>query len=215
MKSLADGLPEEIAKQIHPDWRKNEAEYWETRDNLLDQYRGKWIAFSKGCVIAVESRPVHVLQAAHESGQHPFVVCVGFEEEPYRLRRSSFAYDTSYSGEALPVLRVEFRKSRGVPGLLLDHVIADTGSDTTALPWADCQTLQLDPFQGTPGIIRGVAGGTANTLGFFVWVFLDGREYGCQLHADFSGDERLLGRDVLNSLDVLFRGPLREIVVNP
>jgi len=25
MKSLADGLPPDIARQIHPEWRKNEA----------------------------------------------------------------------------------------------------------------------------------------------------------------------------------------------
>ena len=28
MKSLADELPPEIARQIDPDWRKNEAAYW-------------------------------------------------------------------------------------------------------------------------------------------------------------------------------------------
>ena len=29
MNSLADGLPPQIARQVHPDWRKNEAAYWE------------------------------------------------------------------------------------------------------------------------------------------------------------------------------------------
>jgi hypothetical protein len=38
MKSLADGLPAEIARQVHPDWRKNEAAYWAVRDQLLAQY---------------------------------------------------------------------------------------------------------------------------------------------------------------------------------
>ena len=40
MKSLADGLPPEIARQIHPDWRKNEAAYWAARDQLLGQRLG-------------------------------------------------------------------------------------------------------------------------------------------------------------------------------
>jgi hypothetical protein len=35
MKSLADALPPEFARQIHPDWRKNEAAYWAVRDQLL------------------------------------------------------------------------------------------------------------------------------------------------------------------------------------
>lgn len=61
----------------------------------------------------------------------------------------------------------------------------------------------------------GVGGSTTPTLAFLVWVELDGNEYPCRLQADFAGDERLLGRDVLNRLEILFRGPAREVVVNP
>jgi hypothetical protein len=63
--------------------------------------------------------------------------------------------------------------------------------------------------------MTGVAGGSATTLGFSIWVYLDSTEYECQLHADFTGHERILGRDVLNSLEILFRGPNREVIVNP
>jgi predicted aspartyl protease len=215
MKSLADGLPPEIAQQVHPDWRKNEAGYWAVRDQLLDQYDGLWIGFADGAVIASGTRPVVVFHAAHQAAEHPYVICVGREEQPYRMRRASFNYDSSYPGEALPVIRAEFRRASGVRGLVLDKVIPDTGADTTALPWADCQQLRLNPTQGVPGLMSGVAGGSATTLGFLVWVRLDGKEYPCQLHADFVGNERILGRDVLNSLDVLFRGPNGEVVVNP
>ncbi len=38
MKSLLEGLPPEIAKRIHPDWQRNEADYWAQRDTLLSQY---------------------------------------------------------------------------------------------------------------------------------------------------------------------------------
>jgi len=215
MKSLADGLPPEIAQQLHPDWRKNEAEYWSVRDQLLAQYQGLWIGFADGRVVASGGRPVVVVHAAHDAAEHPYVICVGREQEPYRMRRASFAYDASYPGEPLPVMRVEFRRRSGVPGLVLDQVIADTGADTSCLPWTDCQRLQLNPAQGIPGLMSGVAGGSATTLGFVVRVFLDGSEYQCQLHADFVGHERILGRDVLNSLEVLFRGSSGEVVVNP
>lgn len=215
MKSLADGLPPDIARQIHPDWRKNEAAYWAVRDQLLGQYQGQWIGFADGVVVASGTRPVVVFHAAHQAAEHPYVICVGREDEPYRMRRANFAYDTSYPGEALPVIRAEFRRFSGVSGLVLDAVIPDTGADTSALPWADCQQLPLDPAQGVPGLMSGVAGGSATTLGFLVWVQLDGNEYQCQLHADFVGNERILGRDVLNSLEVLFRGPSGEVVVNP
>ena len=138
MKSLADGLPTDIARQIHPDWRKNEAAYWAVRDQLLGRYEGQWIGFADGMVVASGSRPVVVFHAAHQAAEHPYVICVGRENEPYRMRRANFAYDTSYPGEALPVIRVEFRRVSGVAGLVLDDVIADTGADTSALPWADC-----------------------------------------------------------------------------
>ncbi len=102
MKSLADGLPPEIAQQIHPEWRKNEAAYWEIRESLLDDYGGKWIAFSNGGVIASGPRPDLVFQAAHESGEHPFVICVGHEDEPpYRMRGPRFRHD----GSTMPLPR--------------------------------------------------------------------------------------------------------------
>jgi hypothetical protein len=40
-------------------------------------------------------------------------------------------------------------------------------------------------------------------------------DYPCRLNVDFAGDERILGRDVLNQLEALFRGPVREVVINP
>ena len=63
--------------------------------------------------------------------------------------------------------------------------------------------------------MSGVAGGAAISLMFAVWVFIDGQEHPCRLQADFIGQERILGRDVLNRLDALFRGPAREVVINP
>jgi hypothetical protein len=116
MKSLADQLPPEIARQIHPDWRKNEEAYWAVRDQLLEQYRGQWIGFADGKVIASGTSPVAVFHAAEASGRHPFVTCVGREHEPCRMRRVSFAYDSSYPGEPLPILALEFRTVSGTPG---------------------------------------------------------------------------------------------------
>jgi hypothetical protein len=86
MKSIADQLPPEIARQIHPDRRNNEAGYWAIRDQLLDQFRDQWIGFADGSVIASGSSPVAVFQAAEASGRHPFFICVGREDEPCRAR---------------------------------------------------------------------------------------------------------------------------------
>jgi hypothetical protein len=215
MKSIADQLPPEIARQIHPDRRKNEAAYWAVRDQLLDQYRGQWIGFADGKVVASGTSPVTVFHAAEATGLHPFFICVGREEEPCRIRRAAFPYDAGYLGEALPVIRVEFRPAGGSPGVILDRVIPDTGADASVLPWADCQLLQLTPASGVQGLISGVAGSSVATLAFQIWAWVDGQDYPCRLQADFVGSERILGRDVLNRLEILFRGPASLVVVNP
>ena len=98
MTRIADQLPPEIARQIHPDRRTNEDAYWLVRDQLLKQYQGQWIGFADGKVIASGSSPVAVFHAAEASGLHPFFICVGREAEPCRIRRTAFQYDASYAG---------------------------------------------------------------------------------------------------------------------
>jgi hypothetical protein len=215
MPSLADGLPPEIAALVHPDWRANERAYWAIRDTLLTDYGGQWVAFADGTVVAAGRRPVEVLHAAAAAHPHAFVTLVGAEDEGIRMRRAAFPYHAGYQGEPLPVLSAEFRTTSGGTGVLFDQVIPDTGADATALPLADCRALGLDFLTGTPGRVYGVGGGSTIVLVFAVWVWLDGQEYPCQLQADVAGHERILGRDVLNRMDVLFRGPAGEVVVNP
>ncbi len=151
MPTIADQLPPDIARQLHPDRRKNEEAYWKQRDQLIAQYQGQWIGFADGKVIASGNSPVTVFHAAEASGHHPFLICVGQEGQPCRIRRAMFPYDVNYSGEALPLMSVEFRVSSGVHGVELDRVIPDTGADASVLPWADCQQMLLTPALGHRG----------------------------------------------------------------
>jgi hypothetical protein len=192
MKSIADQLPPEIARQLHPDRRKNEAAYWVARDQLLDRYRDQWIGFADGAVIASGISPVTVFHAAEASGRHPFFICVGREEEPCRIRRTTFPYDSGYPGEALPLIRVEFRRASGSTGVVMDRIIPDTGADASVLPWADCQLLQLAPAMGVQGLIGGVAGGSAATLAFQIWARLEGQDYPCTVVATVKKRRKLL-----------------------
>jgi hypothetical protein len=89
MKSLADALPPEIAQKIHPYWRKNEADYWSMRDQLLVQYQGQWVAFADGAVIAACKTSLDVLHTPGVVARHPFVICVGREDQPNRIRRAT------------------------------------------------------------------------------------------------------------------------------
>jgi hypothetical protein len=75
--------------------------------------------------------------------------------------------------------------------------------------------MQLDPATGAQSLISGVTGSSAATLAFQIWAFIDGQDYPCRVQADFVGNERILGRDVMNRLEILFRGPSGEVIVNP
>ena len=215
MQSLADGLPPDVLAEIPKAWFDNEREYWKVQPEILARYGGQWIAFADGQVIVSGPNPVDVLHEASASGRHPYFARVGAEYEPTRMRRAVFAYDSRYSGPPMPEIEAEFRIAQNAPGSWLDKVIPDTGADATALPWSDCRALGLVATQGLPAMIGGVSGTMAPTLLFPLWILLDGRFYRCKVQADFAGGERLLGRDVLNRLDILFRGPAREVIVNP
>jgi hypothetical protein len=99
MPSLADGLPPEIAALVHPEWRANEQAYWAVRDSLLAEYGGQWVAFADGAVIASGRDPVEILHAAVASGRHPFYIRVGAENEPTRIRLSTFPDEGVDQGE--------------------------------------------------------------------------------------------------------------------
>src|SRR4051794_10809195 len=79
----------EIARQIHPDWRKNEAAYWAARDRLLAQFQGQWVGFADGAVIASARAPWR----SSTRPKLPAVTRVDHEDEPIRMRRASFPYD--------------------------------------------------------------------------------------------------------------------------
>ena len=91
MNRIADRLPPEVARLIHPDQQKNEADYRAVRDPLLARYEGQWVGFADGQVVASGASPVAVFHAAKASGRHPFFIRVGHEDEPDRIRRAAFA----------------------------------------------------------------------------------------------------------------------------
>jgi hypothetical protein len=156
VRSLIEGLPPEIANRIHPDWRKNETEYWAQRGTLLEKYADQWIGFAEGRVIVSGTSPVEVFHAAQASGKHPFVTRVGHENEPNRMRRVSFPYDPTYPNEPFTCNEGRIPQQLSTPGLVLEHVIPDTGADASAIPWSDCERLALDPGDGIPGLMGGV-----------------------------------------------------------
>jgi hypothetical protein len=113
VESPADKCLSEIARQIHPDRHMNEVDSWSVREQFLAPYRGPWISFAEGAVIAFDTSPVAVFHAAAAIGLHLFVAWVAREGEPCRMRRVSCPDDATCPGEPLPVLSVAFHPIRG------------------------------------------------------------------------------------------------------
>lgn len=177
MERILSKLPPAVAARVHPDWKRNEQAYWAQRATLLRQYEGQWIGFADDAVIASGDRPVQVLHAAQRTGRHPFVTRVGHEDTPQRMRRRIYSYDSTYPGEPLPRVAVDFRSSPGGAGMTFEDAIPDTGAEASALPWGDCQALQLNPEEGVPALMSGVGGSSAATVVWAAYAAIDGAEY--------------------------------------
>jgi len=65
------------------------------------------------------------------------------------------------------------------------------------------------------GTASGVVGASVTTLFYQGKVEVDGRRCSALIQAIPAGQERILGRDVLNQQRVLFDGPAGQVVVNP
>ena len=215
MASMADGLPEWVRSQVSAEWFENERGYWAAREGLLAEYGGQWVAFAGGRVVAAGRDSSAVLHGARAQELVPFLALCGREEWAPRVRREVFPYDATYPGSAVLRVRAELRTSPAGRGRVLDDAIPDTGADLSVLPWLDCQWVGLKLADGTPDQMLGVGPDPVLTMTFAVWIVLDSRAYPCRVQVDFQRDERLLGRDLLNQLDILFRGPAGEVVVNP
>ena len=79
-------MPTEVRERFE---REKEA-YWQQRDELLRQYRGKWVAIVNGQVVAVgDSARAVIWEAFRKTGSTVgYVACVGDEERTYAIRQA-------------------------------------------------------------------------------------------------------------------------------
>ena len=65
------------------------------------------------------------------------------------------------------------------------------------------------------GMATGVLGPSVTTLFYRGKVEIDGHRYAALIQSTPSGQERIIGRDVLNEMRILFDGPSKQVVVDP
>jgi len=210
-------LPPDQQQQLHADFLANEQAYLHMRDSLLGQYRGQWVAVDSGKVIVAGPKLMEVMERASScGGGHAYFALVGAEDAVvFRIRRAVFAYDQAYQPFPLPRMTATFWDHAEMHSQQHPDVIPDTGADVSVLPHTDCATIHLFNSPYMTGMAGGVVGASITTLFYRGKVEIDGRRYSALIQPIPSGQERILGRDVLNQQRVLFDGPAGQVVVDP
>jgi predicted aspartyl protease len=209
-------LPPDQQQRLHPDFLANEQAYLHMRDSLLSQYRGQWVAVHDGKVLVAGARLMEVMERASSCGGHPYIALVGAEDAVvFRIRRAVFAYDLAYQPFPLPRLRATFWNHAETHSQQHRDVIPDTGADVSVLPDMDCAAIDLFQSPYMTGMAGGVLGAGITTLFYRGKVEIDGHRYSALIQSIPAGQERIIGRDVLNQQRVLFDGPAGQVVVDP
>jgi hypothetical protein len=90
-------LTPEERQRLSKDYLANEQAYWNLRDSVLPQYRGRWVAVSGGKLVAAGAELLEVMEKASALGGDPFFALVGGEDAVvFRVRRAAYAYDQAY-----------------------------------------------------------------------------------------------------------------------
>jgi predicted aspartyl protease len=209
-------LPADQRQRLHADFLANEQAYLCMRDSLLPHYRGQWVAVHNGRVLAADVNLLAVTEAAAATGGHPYIALVGAEDSVhFRVRRASFAYNQGYQPFSLPQVTVTFWDHAETHAQTYGDAIPDTGADLSVLPQNDCTAIDLFNSPYFTGVSSGVVGSSVTTLIYRGKAEIDGNRYPALIQPVAGSLERIVGRDVLNQLRVLFDGPGARVVVDP
>jgi hypothetical protein len=214
--SQTSNLPADQRRRLHPDFLANEQAYLRMRDNLLKSYPGQWVAVHQGKVVAAGTNLLKVTEAAAAAAGHPYIALVGQEDAVvFRVRRAVFAYDPSYQPFPLPRLTATFWNHAETHSQTRTDVIPDTGADLSVLPDGDCTAIDLYNSPYFTAVSSGVLGAGVTTLIYRGKAEIDGNRLPALIQPIPGGQERIVGRDVLNQQRVLFDGPAGQVIVNP
>jgi len=208
-------LSEEYKKYLHEDFLANEEYYWRMREKLLDQYQGCWVAIHRGQVVATSKDVWQITETVGNLGCHAYIAKVGEEDIVFKVRRLEFAYDHTYRPFALPQAELTFGNYAGTSARFFSDVIPDTGADLSILPEQDCLDIDLfsSPYLRT--LARGVVGASVPVIVYRGHVEVNGHRFPSLIQFVPGGNERILGRDVLNQMRVIFDAPANKVTFQP
>jgi hypothetical protein len=215
-RSQTGNLPPEQRQRLHADFLANEQAYLQMRARLLPHHAGQWVAIHNGQVVAAGTDLPAVMEAAAQVGGHPYIAWVGEEDRvQFRVRRQEFSYDLSYHPFALPRITATFWDDGETASQTFNDVVPDTGADLSVLSDGDCPAFGLFNSPYLTGTSGGVVGGSITTLIYRGKAEVNGIRTVAFIQPLPGGQERLIGRDVLNQHRVVFNGPGQRVVFEP
>ena len=104
-----------VEKFLPEEFKLDEKDYWQARNNLLSDYEGKWIAFHNKKVIASGDNIYEVtFLALQKSNSCAYITKVGEEDKlMVKVRRQEFSYNLNYQPFPLPQAKIRFYRESG------------------------------------------------------------------------------------------------------
>lgn len=125
----------------------------------------------------------------------------------------TFAYDGGYDPSA-PVIEIGVGPADGAPARLTVLALVDSGADGTVLPEAMLQQVGARYVQRR--MLRGITGDRVAVNLHLVAIHVRGQVIASiRAVADKSGNEAIIGRDVLNQLMMTLDGPAKTVTIHP
>jgi predicted aspartyl protease len=201
-------MPTEVRERFE---REKEA-YWQQRDELLRQYRGKWVAIVNGQVVAVgDSARAVIWEAFRKTGSTVgYVACVGDEERTYAIRQAVTGhFDESHEH---PIPKVTATVGHMTGNLTTDvSFILDTGADITVLQTIVADRLGLWDSSWRTAFIRGIGSPPQQRQLYAAIVHIAGHSILVEVDCRDDIAENILGRDVLNEFAVFLCAKRRQV----
>lgn len=178
---------------------QEERAYWQHRDELLKQYRGKWVAVVGGQVVAAGEQMNKVAAAAfRKTGSGlMYVNLVGREDIVLRIRQvASGHYDPTYT-PPMPMVIASVSDLRTTTTTDVNWVV-DTGADLTVLRQEVANEVNLWNDMAGQLYVAGIGGAPEMRQLYNAFVHIAGQA--TLVTADCRDDinEDILGRDVIN-----------------
>ncbi|MGH7491584.1 MAG: DUF5678 domain-containing protein [bacterium] len=186
-------------------FEQEKAAYWAMREQLLQQYSGKWVAIVGGRVVAFGEKKMAVLKQAfaHTHSTVGYINRVGYEEttKHKRIRQVSMGKYNEQYDPLLPIITGIVIAPTGQKQKPIDFIV-DTGADLTVLQSTVADELGLWNFGWDEAEVAGIGAVSQQRTLYLVNIRLNSQQLPITVDCRPDLTEDILGRDVINEFEL-------------